>query len=445
MAIEAWDNLPADKKRILVLIGSFSGLVLLVSVFISPPKPNINRSQEDQKKITDIFTGVESRKLGIENIAQEQQRSKRDIASLDTRLKAIERQIQSAQESQKELLQRLQTQLSEATTQYKNELSQVAKNQQEVLSEQSNLIKKQAMATDQQIREALTAPQLRIGASSARSTPDSTTVGQKKVDEQWGIFQQPQSVVSHNNHTITSQAIKAAEPAIQVFTKAPGKVTAELKQEEEKVFVPAGTILTGVLINGLDAPAHSRAKSEPTPALVRLKHQGILPNYFTADLRECFMITGGYGSLSTERAYLRAETLSCIRKDGGVIEVELDGYAVGEDAKVGLRGRVVSKSGSILAKVAAAGFLSGIADIYTPQSTLAVVDSGSDVLKSPDAKTGLKAGALSGASEAMDKLSEYYIDLAEQIFSVVEVSAGREVSIILNKGINLALLSDKKH
>ncbi|PIV81625.1 conjugal transfer protein TraB, partial [bacterium CG17_big_fil_post_rev_8_21_14_2_50_64_8] len=46
---------------------------------------------------------------------------------------------------------------------------------------------------------------------------------------------------------------------------------------------------------------------------------------------------------ATERAQLRTETLSCVREDGRVIEAELEGYAVGEDGKVGMRGRLVSK------------------------------------------------------------------------------------------------------
>ena len=46
--------------------------------------------------------------------------------------------------------------------------------------------------------------------------------------------------------------------------------------------------------------------------------------------------------LASERAYLRTEPITCIREDGGAIEVPLDAYAVGEDGKVGVRGRLVN-------------------------------------------------------------------------------------------------------
>ena len=60
-------------------------------------------------------------------------------------------------------------------------------------------------------------------------------------------------------------------------------------------------------------------------------------------MRECFLVAAGYGDLASERAYLRTEAITCIREDGGAIEVPLDAYAVGEEGKVGVRGRLVSK------------------------------------------------------------------------------------------------------
>ncbi|WP_434965509.1 TraB/VirB10 family protein, partial [Escherichia coli] len=68
--------------------------------------------------------------------------------------------------------------------------------------------------------------------------------------------------------------------------------------------------------------------------------------------------------MSSERAYLRGETFSCVREDGGVIEAKLDAYAVGEDGKAGVRGRVVSKQGQIIAKSMMAGFLSGVSEAF---------------------------------------------------------------------------------
>lgn len=76
---------------------------------------------------------------------------------------------------------------------------------------------------------------------------------------------------------------------------------------------------------------------------VRIQTDAIMPNGWRADLKECFLLMSGYGDMSSERALLRGETLSCIKDDGAIIQAKLPSYAAGEDGKAGLRGRLVSK------------------------------------------------------------------------------------------------------
>ena len=73
-------------------------------------------------------------------------------------------------------------------------------------------------------------------------------------------------------------------------------------QSDMELFIPAGSILSGNLLNGLDAPTGKGARREPFPVLARLKDEAILPNRFRADVRECFLVSAGYGDLSSERA-----------------------------------------------------------------------------------------------------------------------------------------------
>ena len=209
-----------------------------------------------------------------------------------------------------------------------------------------------------------------------------------------------------------------------------------------ELFIPAGSILTGVLLNGLDAPTGQGARQQPTPALVRIKHDAILPNRFRADVRECFVIVGGFGDLGSERAYLRAETLTCVRTDGGVIEVPLDAYAVGEDGKVGIRGRLVSKQGALLAKALQAGFLTAFSKVFTqvPATPFSNAATGGQVqFQSMFTPQAAEAGFAGGVGGAMDKLADYYMKMAENTFPVLEVDAGRGIELIINKGTSLKL------
>ena len=206
------------------------------------------------------------------------------------------------------------------------------------------------------------------------------------------------------------------------------------------VRIPAGSILRGVFLSGMDAPTGRAARQDPYPALLRLKHDAILPNRFRADIRECFLLVGGYGDLGSERVYLRAESINCVRTDGRTIEVAIDGYAVGEDGKVGVRGRLVNKQGQVIGRAMQVSFLQGFSRLFSTVPVTAVATGGGAVpyqqVFSPEA---LQGAAMAGTGKALDRLAEYYLDLAESIFPVLEVDAGRGVEVILNRGVGLKL------
>lgn len=201
-------------------------------------------------------------------------------------------------------------------------------------------------------------------------------------------------------------------------------------------------VFSGVLLTGLDAPTQLAAKKAPMPIIIRIKKEAILPNHFSLDIRECHIIASGIGDLSSERAYIRANSITCIREDGKSVETTLQANAVSDfDGKLGIAGRLVSKNGNLLAGSMSAGFMSGISQGLAPQKTLSVNTSpgGSSLWESVDLKNVATAGAFQGSANAMDRLAEYYIALAEQIHPVIEISPGRSVTFAVLKGTKLKL------
>ncbi|WP_288985764.1 TraB/VirB10 family protein, partial [uncultured Pseudoalteromonas sp.] len=216
--------------------------------------------------------------------------------------------------------------------------------------------------------------------------------------------------------------------------------------KEDDLYIPAGSIFTGVLINGMDAPTAQGARQDPFPATLRISKEAILPNRFRADVRECFLIVSGHGDLSSERAYLRGETLSCIKDNGEVIETGFNSYAVGEDGKAGVRGRLVSKQGQIIAKSLMAGFLSGAAEAFDVNAvpTLNLSNTGKTQYQQNDfSNTFVQGAAAKGASSALDRVAQFYVQMAEGIFPVIEIDAGRQVDIIVTKGSALKVRGSK--
>ena len=232
------------------------------------------------------------------------------------------------------------------------------------------------------------------------------------------------------------------EPKMRIVGEAAANTatTSEANLLESEVeSLLAGGMFEGVLLNGMDAPTSSVTEKNPVPVLIRIKTDAILPNLYRAGVRECFVIAAGYGVLATERAQLRTETISCVRENGKALEAKFDAYVVGEDGKVGLRGRLVSKQGQVIAQSLMAGFLEGVGRAATPQAVpqLNINPGAATQTQSPDMAGMARAGAFGGLSQAASQISRFYLDMAQQMFPVVEIDAGRRISIVTLKGLQL--------
>jgi conjugal transfer pilus assembly protein TraB len=191
-----------------------------------------------------------------------------------------------------------------------------------------------------------------------------------------------------------------------------------------------------VLLGGLDAPTGGQSQRNPQPVLLRLVDHAVLPNAFRGQVKECFVVGAGYGDVSAERAYIRTESLSCVTRSGAAIDVPVKGYVAGEDGKAGMRGRLVSKQGQILANALLAGVASGIGTAFQ-QSATTVSVSPLGTTGTVDPGKQLQAGLGTGVGKALDRLAQYYITLAEKVFPVIEIDAGRTVDVVLTQGITL--------
>lgn len=222
---------------------------------------------------------------------------------------------------------------------------------------------------------------------------------------------------------------KGAKPAADAAGATPAP-------RDTRRYLPSGAFTRAVLLGGLDAPTGGQAQRNPQPVLLRLADNAILPNQFRARVKECFIVGAGYGDVSSERAYIRTESLSCVTRDGTAIDVPVKGYVAGEDGKAGMRGRLVSKQGQILANALLAGVASGIGHAFTQSSTtLSVSPLGTTSTVDPGKQ--LEAGLGTGVGKALDRLAQYYISLAEKVFPVIEVDAGRSVDVVLTQGVAL--------
>jgi len=233
-----------------------------------------------------------------------------------------------------------------------------------------------------------------------------------------------------------ASAAAATDTAAQI---TPVTTPATAEAPSIATFLPV-SFTRGTLLGGLDAPTGGQSQSNPHPVLIRLSDNSVLPNRFRGEYRDCFVIAAGYGDISSERAYLRTENLSCVRPDGATLEVKIQGTVYGEDGKVGMRGRLVTKQGQMLANALLAGVVSGIGQGLATSSTTYSTSALGTIASSGGGGNGADAyrsGLGTGVGKALDRLAQYYIKLAENTFPVIEVDAGREIDVVITKGVRI--------
>lgn len=224
----------------------------------------------------------------------------------------------------------------------------------------------------------------------------------------------------------------------------------EVKEEKEKKtkrhIIPTGSIVKAVLLSGMDTPTMTQAKTEPLPVLMKVTELSILPNSYAYDIQDCFLMGEGYGDLTSERAYIRVNNISCVTNKGQKIDMVMKGAATGEDGKLGLRGEVVTKQGALLARTLIAGFLQGVGESFANKNQI-VTQNGfggtTTTNGTMNAGESLQVGAFEGLSKSAEKLADFYLKMADQVTPVIEISAGREVNIITTATLELKTLEEQ--
>ncbi|OHX36961.1 conjugal transfer protein TrbI [Methylomonas sp. LWB] len=445
-----WSRLSPTAKRN-VAVGSIGAVLLATIIALASVSPEFAKPTSKQATIQHILTDSDPRSLGIDGISSQLRDLLQKNEEQGRRLAAIEEQQKREQQSDELRFKQWTSAEREA---YEAKL-------QAVSGEVESLKNKTTVTppTESVDPNALPGNNTALpNYADRRYNSTRPNTGQEDLNS---VFEQaaiPSPTTGNAGVSSGRTGANAQAPAamqIRVIqedksSKSPtdAKATGESSATDSThndVFIPAGSILTGVLLNGLDAPTGKKAKKEPMPVLFRIKKEAILPNRFHADVRECFLLAAGFGDLSAERAYFRGETFSCVRQDGGVIEVPMNAYATGEDGKNGVRGRVVSKQGALLAQSMMAGFLRGFSDAFGRNQIPVLMTgglgslAGSTPFQSAFSSQSMEGGALKGAGYAMERLSHFYMDMAEEIYPVIEVDATRQVNFIVQKGTVLKL------
>lgn len=207
------------------------------------------------------------------------------------------------------------------------------------------------------------------------------------------------------------------------------------KEKKADELLITGSFARARLLNGVEAPTGGQANGNPVPMLLEIKDPAFLPNRFRSDIKRCMVTANATGDLSSERVLVRLDRMSCITNTRGAIDVRVTGYVTGEDGKTGLKARVVTRSGQAIANALLVGTLSGLGEavsLAAQDSTTNFAGTVSNSVNNP-----WKAGLGDGMKDAMDRVADYYLRLADKIFPVLEVDAGRDVDIVITQSSSI--------
>ncbi len=209
------------------------------------------------------------------------------------------------------------------------------------------------------------------------------------------------------------------------------------RHEEKNTYLPAGSFARAVVLSGVTAPTGGNAANNPVPLLLELTDLARLPNAFHADIERCFVTASATGDLSSERVWIRLDRMSCMAKNGRALDIKVQGYATGEDGKTGVRARLVTRSGQAVANAVFTGLLSGMGKAVSLSAASTVTYSSGAT--GTTVNDSLKAGVGEGMSEAMDRIVDYYMRLADKIFPVLELDSGRSVDVVFSQGVRVSM------
>lgn len=460
---KAWVNLPPQRKRAAVMAGIVIA-VLGISYILTSSSSSERKRSHQKAEIRNVLTDTDTREVGIDAISAQIKRLERQQYELSKRMDRLinkqERDAAAIAQANKmaSILEKISSRLDSledrfATREAEIELLKSRTPDMMTQSDQPVPVEGTKGKNGSKPSDVEKPHQQASDRSGSEVAPNYFQVAPLPGEETHG--KTPNHRAGRNGESIApdlaprnqnkQSKISEKPPGIRIIQASKPSDSSTPQANKEVAYLPSGSIISGVLINGMDAPTGKNARKNPFPSVLRIQAEAILPNYHKMDIRECFALVSGYGDLSSERAYLRAESISCVRDDGSVLESSLSAYAVGEDGKVGVRGRLVSKQGQIIAKSLMAGFLSGVSQAFNMQPVPAINTNPGDSVSYQSLLTPetLQSGVATGASKALDRIAQYYLDMAENIFPVVEVDAGRKVELLVSKGSRITLRTVK--
>jgi len=208
-------------------------------------------------------------------------------------------------------------------------------------------------------------------------------------------------------------------------------------------YLPANSYARARVIVGVDAASNVSSQSDPLPVVLRIvgPARSVARNgkVLTTRIEGCLVNGAARGDLSSEKVYVKLARMTCPQPGGRYAESEVKGF-IAFGGKTGVRGRVVSREGSLTMQAFFAGLVGGVGRGFSANTNgfLNGVNIGVGGQRQQLSTDEIVQGGLGeGVAQAGDMLSQYLIERAEQYQPVIEMPTGVEVEIVFLEGVQI--------
>lgn len=417
-------NLNPKQQRIIRIFVIIVGVLLIAYLTtLSTPKKEVKKEPTPaEKKKFSLLTEKVDKELWISAEGENIEQMKKQIEGVEGKITTLEKSIEALREDIKKAKTNPAQQPFQVTQ--KDKVTTSKSNVPPIPPELNPFVKSQATNQPKGQAENMSPSQLAGGQTSPEELPPPVQIDKSR-----------QKMGTRPGEKIEVKKIKIFENE----AKEEKTSKKESKEKYKTVWIPAGTMIKAVLLTGMDAPTDVGASKEPLPVVMMVSDIAMMPNQFGLDLKKCIIIGSGWGNLADERAYIRTDTLSCITSTGKAFEIGLKGHVYSsEDGKSGLRGRYVSKQGQQIAMALLSGVLASTSQAFTNLQGNVVNVYTDDKTKKTSIGGALGAAGeqslLGGAASAARSVADFYLKLADKMYPVIEIDAGRRVEIVTLKG-----------
>lgn len=243
----------------------------------------------------------------------------------------------------------------------------------------------------------------------------------------------PQGRLKYEVVTLSNdlKAIEAMQPEEEVLSEE------EIKKRNTYRVVTGfteGYMVTGAyapLFDGAGGGGGSTEAVPNVPVLIETTGDLLMPNDTIGSIDKCMILANAKGNASARVIDIRADKMTCLL-DGGtkIIEGKLKGYIVNEAGTPGLPATMVYRAGEFLSRMVASGLLESLSSAFVNSAA----GYNTQAVGSTNFYGAAATGAGNGLNNAFTKLSDFYLQLAEQTLPVLETKPGRFVTLVLNGG-----------